>query len=799
MTTRTLGQLLYALRQGDLLLPNFQRPFVWNPERWQSLIASILLEYPVGQALIGTEADSKMMSINNPMSISDKALQDILLKKVGLTQDDVKGLKATEYLQTGNAYQCEYLLDGQQRLTALDLILGTTYHFAGSELNRNYRLRWFLNLNKLGLQELKWLNVREMQHEDVCEAFVFLKYKKNDRTSLFYHGRSESELADLCIVRELQNQSGLEDGVYLPMDKLYIENENDKSIEFDPTKFLIDLFDERQDIIIAQTFEGKSLKQTYSNGEIEKTQYDEQWKKLRRNFLSWRAKLQELLTDIIRFQVPVLEVPSKEFNRLSGIFSVINMGGVELETFDLLVAKTTTKDSSLRDIMRSACAESTKDFKKHINLIPEAARGEGIDSFWNIGYFLGEKNIEATQQVDRGSKFPESIARSFAQTISLHAKLSHALGDDWSVRNNLLDSNNIKDIKKAAISIIELKDWGYSDKIILNLSPQNVQAIQEQAAKQLLRAYFFMKARLGISKLSNLPYRQMDLVLACVLSDAVWNNISKDPTGTVVRKIQWWYWGSLFGGAYQKAHSSIDKRILADIPRLMAYISKPVIKWSDISDLSDDESTDRGFTELKILGSKGKLGNRFEMICDVDGYSNKEALIAAHNKTMGMAILSFSIKNGLSDFKYRDKTNGSHELERGECLHVGRTDLQADHLYAVNSWYKFTGEQVDRNGDHPINSPLNYSWISAKANRYWSDNPSFQKLELESAIKGNKDSIDFLHHHLLSIESVECEYENISLGSEDYQKQNATKILKALLEKRFEKLRQSILAENPES
>lgn len=73
--SRTIGQLLYSLRKGDLLLPNFQRPFVWNPERWQSLLTSILLEYPVGQALIGTEADSKTMSVNKPLSIPEKNLR----------------------------------------------------------------------------------------------------------------------------------------------------------------------------------------------------------------------------------------------------------------------------------------------------------------------------------------------------------------------------------------------------------------------------------------------------------------------------------------------------------------------------------------------------------------------------------------------------------------------------------------------------------------------------------------------------------------------------------------------------
>lgn len=796
--SRTLGQLLYSLRKGELLLPNFQRPFVWNPERWQSLLASILLEYPVGQALIGTEADSKTMSVNKPLSIPEKTLREIFLKKANLRLQEVEGLKATQYLQKGEPYSCDYLLDGQQRLTALDLIFGTTYHFAdGSELNRNYRLRWFLNLKKLGLIDLKWPNIREMQHEEVCEAFVYIKYRKTDKNSPFYYEKNESDLADFCTVKELQKQAGIEEGIYLPLDKLYIENEDDKSLQFDPANFLIDLFDERQDIIIAKTQEGKNLKESLQTNIIEQKKYEEEWKRLRRSFSSWKAMLERMLDNLINFQFPVLEVPSKEFTRLSGIFSVINMGGVELETFDLLVAKTTTTDSSLRDIMKSACLQSLKDFKKYIKLLPEPARGDGIENFWNIGDFLGEKNEEA-EQVVKGLKFPESIARSFAQTIVLHASLSEALGDDWSTRTNLLSS--FSNPQEAARSILQLEHWGYSDKLILNLSRQTVQKIQEQAAKQLLRAYFFMKARLGFPKLSYFPYRQMDLVLATVLTDSVWNKFHQDPSGTLMKKLQWWYWGSIFGGAYQKAHSSIDKRVLADIPRLLAYLSKPTIKWDEVSDLSYQGCEQKSsFTEIPIVGSNGKLGNRFEMICDADGYSTKDILMTSANRTMGFAILAFTLRNGLSDFKFRDKSENDHEFKRGTPLHTGRNDLQADHLYAVNSWFKFTGEKIERNDDHPINSPLNYSWISAKANRYWSDHPSFVKLELQSALESNQESIDFLHHHLLSVEAIEYEYRDILLASEEKQKTSAKAVLKALLEKRFEKLRQEILSEDPES
>jgi len=696
--SRTLGQMLYSLRIGDLLLPNFQRPFVWNPERWQSLIASILLEYPVGQALIGTEADSKTMSVRKPLSIPEKALREVFIKKANLKPEDVEGIEATQYLQKGEAYSCDYLLDGQQRLTALDLIFGTAYHFAdGNELNRNYRLRWFLNLNKLGLKDLKWFNLREMQHEKACEAVVFVKYKKTDKNSPFFYEISDSDLANFCMVKDLQAQAGLEEGIYLPLDKLYIENDDDKSLQFDPTNFWIDLFEDRQDIIISQATEGKKIKGNLQSGVVDKSKYEEEWKKLRRSFLSWRSQLQQMLGELIKFQFPVLEVPSKEFNRLSGIFSVINMGGVELETFDLLVAKTTTTDFSLRDIMKYACLQSLKDFKKSVKLLPETAREDSIENFWNIGDFLGERNEDA-EQVVNGVKFPESIARSFAQTILLHAKLSEALGNEWSTRSNPLSGySNPQD---ALRFILRLDDWGYSDKLILNLSRKTVQEVQEQAAKQLLRAYFFMKARLGVPKLSYLPYRQMDLVLATVLTDSVWNKLHQDPTGTVMKKLQWWYWGSLFGGAYQKAYSSIDKRVLADIPRLLAYLSKPTIKWHEVSDLSNGEFQDNSrFTEFPILGSNGKSGNRFEMICDADGYSTRDALMASPSRTMGLAILAFTIRNGLLDFKFRDKSDSDHELKRASKLHAGRNDLQADHLYAVNSWYKFTGEKVERNGN----------------------------------------------------------------------------------------------------
>ncbi|WP_204102953.1 MULTISPECIES: DUF262 domain-containing protein [Spirulina sp. CCY15215] len=810
MTSRTIGKLIYSLRKGDLLLPNFQRPFVWDPERWQSLMASILLEYPVGQALIGTEAHSHLMSVRKPLSIPEQDLRKIFMEKADLSVQDIKHLEVTQYLQKGERYFCDYLLDGQQRLTALDLMLGSAYHFSGNELSRKYRLRWFLNLTKLGLQELQWINIRETQHEEACEIICFVKYKKTDNKSPYFLKNKDSVLADFCMVKKLQEEAGLEEGIYLPLDKLYSdEDPNFNSLQYDPN-FLIDFFEERQKIIILNhTNEGKILKENQSL--LNEEEYEQRYKKLKIKFLVWQTSLQTMLENIIKFEFPVLEVTSKEFNRLAGIFSVINMGGIELSTFDLLVAKTTTSESSLRDIMKSLCLETFQEFNNSAALIPEPAKSNDENNFWSLGTFLGEKNAE---DVDAGIEFPESIARPFAQTIVLHAKLAKVLGPDWSCRDNLLaqckTSNDSEwlvnpTFQEIARSILRLDDWGYSDKLILGLSRQEVQSVQEQAAKQILRAYFLMKSRLGFVRLSHFPYRQMDLVLATILTDSVWTQLNIDPTGTLMQKIQWWYWGSIFGGAYQKAYSSIDKRVLADIPRLLAYLYKPTIKWEQVSNLYDgtsqcswngSELEEPHFKESLILGADGKSGNRFEMICNASGYSTKEVLTKSPNRSIGFAILAFMIRKGLSDFKFSSKKNT--DFKRGKKLHTGRKDLQADHIFAINSWKKFTGEKVDRNDDHPINSPLNYSWSSADANRHWSDHPSFMKLELKFALNGDRESIDFLNEHLLDLEAVKNEYTNIVLKSEEDQKENAKEVFQFLIENRFNNLRQRIFAENPE-
>ncbi len=47
-----IEELIYSIKNNDIVIPEFQREFVWGNDRVKSLINSLMLEYPVGGILI---------------------------------------------------------------------------------------------------------------------------------------------------------------------------------------------------------------------------------------------------------------------------------------------------------------------------------------------------------------------------------------------------------------------------------------------------------------------------------------------------------------------------------------------------------------------------------------------------------------------------------------------------------------------------------------------------------------------------------------------------------------------------
>ena len=116
-----ISELLDSIRKSDLVLPEFQREYVWTLDQAKQLMVSLARGYPVGGILLWkTDKPPELKNI------------DALPDKVGTVQ---------------------VLLDGQQRLTTLHMLIdGEIPNFYTKEEIENDPRNLFVNLNDLDFQ-----------------------------------------------------------------------------------------------------------------------------------------------------------------------------------------------------------------------------------------------------------------------------------------------------------------------------------------------------------------------------------------------------------------------------------------------------------------------------------------------------------------------------------------------------------------------------------------------------------------------------------------------------------------------
>lgn len=123
-TVDRIEELAGRILRGDILLPKFQRDFVWEKHQIIDLLDSIANNYPIGSVLLWRSREHLK---------SERNIADL------------------EIAQTQTGYPVNYLLDGQQRLST---ICGALY-WKGTEANSRWNLAYdlrtktFLHLDTL--------------------------------------------------------------------------------------------------------------------------------------------------------------------------------------------------------------------------------------------------------------------------------------------------------------------------------------------------------------------------------------------------------------------------------------------------------------------------------------------------------------------------------------------------------------------------------------------------------------------------------------------------------------------------
>ena len=146
-TKTNLKEMIELIQKQELLLPDFQRGFVWDIEMQQRLVASVLTKMPIGSILV-LEADT----------------EDFGCRILG-RKDEVD--------TSGGNRNVNVLLDGQQRMTALANVFSNQlfYDYSGSgKLMTDYR-----RLISVDLQNRFFLRIPSVENLDEKEDWFHLK------------------------------------------------------------------------------------------------------------------------------------------------------------------------------------------------------------------------------------------------------------------------------------------------------------------------------------------------------------------------------------------------------------------------------------------------------------------------------------------------------------------------------------------------------------------------------------------------------------------------------------------------
>ncbi|WP_297432317.1 DUF262 domain-containing protein [uncultured Cetobacterium sp.] len=541
MKVKKLKEIFQDEDEGRIVLPNFQRDFVWDTKQQKELLATFLVELPISSILLlkGTSDDFNYRKL--------------------CYSNEVECAKE----------ECMYLLDGQQRMSTLKAMFVDLFNEEWdkkySDMYGKIKNRWFLKISTgdeenqdifgYNTLDFDYGSLRKYTPSEIVDFIQEYKIHKTTNTNNWYHPKFKfekdtilgkmNELATLCSAEKVIPLFGLNEGNKL-QDKVVEKIANKRAEE------IIDEIEEQED---SKKIEKIKLYFRDFASEIETEDLIEEFEYRKNNLKSdlsmkWKAKIINFLDKIIDQEVSIIEIEKNEISRGIAIFETINKGGTPLDNYDLIVAKA-AKNSKLESL--------TQRIKKIIE--------DGID----LPYYLDTKKwnglkfgiIEGQEELNKRFK------NQYLNLLSIFAHVKDPL---------TLKLDHIK-----------------RDKIF-EISTGDINSYTEKTIVSLLRALAFANYRLGVVKLGNISFELMLLPIAYILSDENnWNDKK------VLDKLEYWYWTSIFIGRFRERqnirsvedlktlHKWINLNDLNDI-KVKELLEENIEKVLDVKDYSDLET-----------------------------------------------------------------------------------------------------------------------------------------------------------------------------------------------------------------
>lgn len=498
--TRTLATLITESNSGQVLLPNFQRSYVWKPDDHRSLAASILLGVPCGSLLM----------------VSGKST-DFASRKVGLTHSET----------AGKEFNCDFLLDGQQRASTIRSIFSDTFQTewiaAWGATFTALKNRWSIRIvpsvddpDLFGYTALRFVGLQP-EPDLIADALVQHNIYKTKGLESWFHPAFQSNLGKK--ERHLAIGVGAAADGVAPLWEVTESGADDDG----PIKIALQrIADDRRDELFA----------AYKDDALDPVEFSdllragETWLDLTEDKVrdrlgdrraEWIQKVLKVITDPNVFKLGTIELTQDELPKAIAIFEAINRGGTPLTPFDLVAARYARGQSasSLPEMIQG-CIE------KYDDAVPEALSGTA-DRKWSAS--------------GRVALVDDSLTTAFKTQFLQVLVMLRRLATDPDVEFS------VDDIKAQKV---------------LNLSATEIDAGWETATNAVLAAWRFLQIRCGVKDEGSLRNKLLILPLAMVLRNA-------DVTASTYNKAEYWYWTSVLSDTYtarQNENSVTDTNLL---------------------------------------------------------------------------------------------------------------------------------------------------------------------------------------------------------------------------------------------
>ena len=541
-----LAGIIKKIEENKILLPDFQRDFVWTePERQCQIVASVLARMPIGSILL--------LKSSNPTEFSSK----VLGQKTKINTDNMSGA-------------VEFLLDGQQRMTVLTNVfsnvlfkgINSVTELVSTSLKRRFFLclpKWEYTseIDKFGMNILTFPedNLGEEPTyltSDLLEYIVYQDFKAGGDEPFNPFNKSEG-LSDYC--------AGYSDGYLIPLYLVAsVDRKDNRTLNFIKEK-IKDSYCEAVVTYYADLENKEERHQLCHKYDMDLMEIDEFNCEIKTLFEAWWAQLTHFLNKCINeMNLNLISIDESQRGRAIDIYENLNRGGVCLNTFDLLMARVAkvSKENFLERI--NALISATKPYLSDV--VPEVFEDD-VKKF-------GEKKYNASIEMgvfNNKEKLTSKYIDVFLDVLGIYSRVAD------------LDPNKIR---------LDFIKKNY----ILDLTPEQIDMNTEKVISSIDRAMFFLQTRCGVRKIQEVNYSLMIVLIAVVFTNDDYFKSKK-----VHKLLEGWYWASIFSGEYDKDQNS---NFISNLKAILMTIknNKPS-SW--IKDMKENVFNSKNFSDKKLL------------------------------------------------------------------------------------------------------------------------------------------------------------------------------------------------------